>query len=169
MQRRVKSKDFCGKGCVVVFLALTFFISAAMAQQTVPAAGGDARGSQGSVSYSLGQTFFTTHYGTQGSVAPGVQQPYEITVITGVQEKDFDLAITVYPNPASHSLTLSTGNYQASGLSYLLYDLHGSILESSNITATLTHIEVGHLPHATYFVKILDGQKGIKTFRIVKN
>jgi hypothetical protein len=42
-----------------------------------PQAGGEATGSGGSVSYSVGQVVYTTNTGINGSVAQGVQQPYE--------------------------------------------------------------------------------------------
>ena len=58
-----------------VILAFTFSISSTSAQETIPASGGDAKGSGGSVSYSVGQLFYRIYPGTNGSVAEGVQQP----------------------------------------------------------------------------------------------
>jgi hypothetical protein len=56
------------------------------AQEVIPAVGGNASGSGGSVSYSVGQVAYQTHTGTNGSVVEGVQQPYEISVLTAIEE-----------------------------------------------------------------------------------
>ena len=77
------------------------------AQETVPATGGNASGSGGSASYSIGQMVYTTNTGTNGSVAQGVQQPYEISVITGIEEaKGISLNCSAYPNPTIEFITL---------------------------------------------------------------
>ncbi|MFM2191538.1 MAG: hypothetical protein RLZZ118_495, partial [Bacteroidota bacterium] len=55
-------------------LLLLGFVLTAQAQQATTATGGDATGSGGSAAYSVGQIVYTTHTGTTGSVAQGVQQ-----------------------------------------------------------------------------------------------
>ena len=67
-------------------LLLGLGLTGVQAQTSVNATGGDASGGGGSVSYSVGQVVYTTHTGTSGSVAEGVQQPYEISVVTGLEE-----------------------------------------------------------------------------------
>ncbi|MBK6984778.1 MAG: hypothetical protein IPH32_08475 [Bacteroidetes bacterium] len=63
------------------------------AQETTDASGGNASGSGGSASYSIGQSAYNTYTGTNGSVAQGVQQPYEISIVTEVKEaKDISLS-----------------------------------------------------------------------------
>ena len=59
---------------------------ALQAQEVISSSGGNVSGSGGSVSYSVGQVVYTTNTGTNGSVAQGVQQPYEISVVTGIEE-----------------------------------------------------------------------------------
>ena len=59
----------------------------AQAQESVNAYGGDAKGSGGTVAYSVGQIVYTTHTGATGSVAQGVQQAYEISVVTGIKNE----------------------------------------------------------------------------------
>ena len=67
-------------------LLLGFGLTGLQAQTSVNAIGGDATGSGGSVSYSVGQVVYTTNKGTNGSVVEGVQQPYEILVVTAIKE-----------------------------------------------------------------------------------
>ena len=68
-------------------------LTSLQAQEAIPATGGEASGSGGSASYTVGQVVYTTNVGTNGnSVAEGVQQPYEISVVTGIPEaKDISL------------------------------------------------------------------------------
>ncbi len=66
----------------LVLLSFIASLSFSLAQEVIPASGGNATGSGGSVSYSAGQVFYLTHEGTTGSVNEGAQQPYEISAIT---------------------------------------------------------------------------------------
>ena len=54
-------------------LLLLFSTIQLHAQETVPATGGDATGSGGTSSYTVGQVVCTTNTGSNGSVAQGVQ------------------------------------------------------------------------------------------------
>ena len=95
-----------------VFLICAFCsISMTYAQQTVPASGGDAVGSGGSSSYTVGQVMYTTNTGANGSVAQGIQQPYEISTLVGLEVTDINLELTAYPNPTNNVIHLSIGNY----------------------------------------------------------
>jgi hypothetical protein len=143
------------------------------AQESVNATGGDASGSGGSVSYSVGQVVYTTNIGANGSVAQGVQQPYEISVVTGIEEaKGINLSVTAYPNPTTDYLTLSidaSTTLSIQSMSYQLYDMNGKLLQSEKITGNQTSIVMSNLVPATYFVKVTEGNKEVKTFKIIKN
>jgi hypothetical protein len=52
-------------------------------QNTISSAGGNAKGSGGSASFTVGQIFYTKLSGTNGSVVQGIQQPYEISISKG--------------------------------------------------------------------------------------
>ncbi|NMB53028.1 MAG: T9SS type A sorting domain-containing protein [Bacteroidales bacterium] len=141
-----------------------------LAQESVNVTGGNASGSGGSVSYSLGQVVYTSNTETGGSVAPGVQQPYEIWVTTAIEEAiGIKLLVTAYPNPTTDHLILSIDEFDISNLSYQLYDMQGKLFRNEKITSNLTSIAMSNLVAATYFVKVIQGNKEIKTFKIVKN
>ena len=76
------------------------------AQDAVPATGGEATGTSGTASYSVGQVVYTTNTGTTGSVAQGVQQPYDISITVGINEMPISLEWSVYPNPTTGFLTV---------------------------------------------------------------
>ena len=169
--RKRKERKVNNIGTTILFV-LTFSISVVSAQEGINATGGDAMGNGGSASYSVGQVFYQTHTGTNGSVAEGVQQPYEISIVTGIEQTAINLAISAYPNPTTDYLTLqvdvlTTLNIHA--MSYQLYDMNGKILQSKKITGNDTIIIMSNLVPSTYFVRVIEGNKEVKTFKIIKN
>jgi len=151
-------------------LLLGLGLTGLYAQTAVPATGGNASGSGGSVSYSVGQVVYTTNTGANGSVTQGVQQPFEISVITGLEEaKGISLSVSAYPNPTTDFLNLKVENYDNTNLSYQLFDISGKLLESKKITGNHTSIVMSNLVPATYFVKVTESNKEVKTFKIIKN
>jgi hypothetical protein len=149
-------------------IALIFSVGL-YAQQTVPATGGDATGAGGSSSYTVGQVVYTTNTGSTGSVAQGVQQPYEIYTSVGIEVTEINLELVAYPNPTNNELTLNIGNYNNEKLSYQLYDMQGKLLDSKQVVNISTTIVMQDLPVSTYLLNILDNKSLIKTFNIIKN
>jgi len=153
-----------------VFLLLGLSLTGLNAQQAVPAAGGNDSGSGGSVTYTVGQVLYITNFATNGSVAHGVQQPYEISVVNGLEEANgINLICSVYPNPAVDLLILKIENYDTKKLSYQLYNSNGKLLENKKITCNKTSISIGNYTSSTYFLKLTDNNKEIKVFKIIKN
>ena len=153
-----------------VVLLLGLGLTGLQAQESINATGGDASGSGGSASYSVGQVVYITNTGTNGSVAQGVQQPFEISVVTAIEEvKGINLSVSAYPNPTTDYLTLSIEELEISNLSYQLYDINGSLLQNEKITGNQTRIAMSNLVPANYFVKVIQESKVVKTFKIIKN
>jgi hypothetical protein len=155
--------------------AIFFFfigIGGLQAQETVPASGGNATGSGGSSSYTVGQVVYTTNTGTNGSISQGVQQPFEISIVTGVDETTINLEMAVYPNPTTNFLSLkvdASTSLNNQNLSYQLFDLQGKVIENKRVTASNTTIRMEALPKAIYFLKVIKDQQLIKTFKVIKN
>jgi hypothetical protein len=141
-----------------------------IAQNTIPATGGNGSGSGGSLSYTVGQIVYTTNTGTNGSSAQGVQQPYEISVVTSVKEAlDISIEFVVYPNPATDFIKLNIKNYEVDNLSYQLYDINGNLLQNNKVEGNETNISMQTLTPSTYILRVTDNNKVIKTFKIIKN
>ena len=154
-------------------LLLSFGLTGLQAQESVNATGSNASGGGGSVSYSVGQVVYTTNTGINGTVAQGVQQAFEISVVTGLEEaKGINLSVMAYPNPTTDYLTLSIGastTLSNQSMSYQLYDMNGKLLQNEKITGNQTSIAMSNLVPANYFVKVIQGNKEVKTFKIIKN
>jgi hypothetical protein len=143
---------------------------ATQAQNAIPAAGGNASGSGGSVSYSIGQVAFKTFSGTTGTVAQGVQQPYEISIVTSIANTEgITLEYKVYPNPARGFIILAIKPYNNENLRYRLYDLTGILLQDKKVESEETEILMVNFSSAIYFLKVIKDNQEVKVFKIVKN
>ncbi len=139
------------------------------AQESINTAGGDASDSGGSLSWSVGQIVCSTNTGTNGSLVEGVQQPFEISVVTAIdQAKGINLLVTAYPNPTTDYLTLEVEDFEISSLNFQMYDIQGKVLQSEKITGSRTSIVMSNLEPATYFVKVIQGDQEVKIFKIIK-
>ena len=151
-----------------VFL-IVFGLSGLQAQEAVLATGGDASGSGGSVSYSVGQLVYTTNTGTTGTVAQGVQQPYEISAITGIEETGIGLEMSAYPNPATEFVKLKIESEKFGNLTYQLYDINGKLLSTKKLTKDETNINMSRYKPSVYFLKVIADNHVVKSFKIIKN
>jgi len=148
-------------------LFFLFGIGVIHAQESTVTSGGEATGTGGEASYSVGQVVYTTNTGNNGSVAQGVQQPYEISTTVGVNETTINLELSVYPNPTTNYLTLKVEDNTQ--LSYKLYDLNGEVLKSNAVNSVSSQISLEELPSAIYFLNVIKDNQIIKAFKIIKN
>ena len=150
---------------LILLMAFVALIGAkANAQTAVATAGGEA----GTVSYTVGQVFVDVATSDKGSVAPGVQQAYEITIVeVGVADRLVTLEAAVYPNPVTDRLVLRVDD-TATALRYILTDANGRAIATDNIVDAQTGIEMGNLAQGVYFLRVDDGNAAVRTFKVVK-
>lgn len=152
-------------------LLLIIGLSNIQAQEATTTAGGEANGSGGSLSYTVGQTVYSTQTGTSGnSVFQGIQLPYEIFIASGIAEaQGINLSVSAYPNPTIDYLTLKVENYETANLQYQVFNINGKLLQVTKATGQKTVIEMAGFISANYFVKVIDNKKEIKAFKIIKH
>lgn len=143
--------------------------TAAFGQKATVAGGGDASGSGGSVSYSIGQVDYISVSGTGGSVLQGNQQPFEISLITGFDVKTITLDFVVYPNPTADNLTLKVSGNEYHNLHYALLSIDGRLIQKLDVTNEITNISLGELAKGAYIVIVSNENKTIKSYNIIKN
>ena len=158
------------KNTILFFLSFlfSFSIKAQTSHQVLSASGGDATGSGGSVAYSVGQIVYTTSTGTTGSLAQGVEQAYEIYSV-GIKETSLNISLSIFPNPTSDFLTLEVDDYNNETLSFDLLDEQGKLILSEQITNQETQVAMSNLARGSYFINIVQSNKKIQTFKIIKN
>ena len=139
------------------------------AQDAVVASGGNSQSPAGSVSYSVGQVSYQTSVGSTGSVSPGVQQPFEITVVTTFDEsKNIVLSVSAFPNPTTNYLQLNVESELVKNGSFQLFDANGKMVQTEKLLNTETQIDMSNNVPSSYFLKVLQGDKEVKTFKILK-
>lgn len=157
----------------IVFISFLFFslfnTSCFYAQSNVVTSGNDINGVGGTVSFTVGQIDYTTKNSSSGIVTEGVQQPFEILVITGIENTTVHLQAIAYPNPTVNQLTLRIDEAGYMSISYILTDLNGKILEEKKINAISTEIQTKELAMGVYFLKVVSDNKEVKVFKIIKN
>lgn len=158
---------------LIVFLLFRLCLAGVQAQETIPAAGGDASGIEGSASYSVGQVVFTTITGIDGIARQGVQQPFDITVSKGSENTlKFRTLCSVYPNPVTDQLRLrieSKDEIPFSTLSYRLYNSDGKLIQKKNVANSETLIPMKNLKPSAYILQVLNNKQAISEFTIIKN
>ena len=138
------------------------------AQENIPASGGNATGSGGSSSYSVGQLVYTTSTGSGGTIAQGVQQSFELITLSNPELTTVNLRAVTYPNPTSDYIILNISDSSLSNLSYNLYDVAGKLISNGAITNSETQIKMQHLNSAIYFLKVNQNSAELKSFKIIK-
>jgi hypothetical protein len=142
-----------------------------MAQESVLSASNNATGTGGTVSYSVGQVAYNTNTGTTGTTMEGVQQPYEILFLDGIEAgRGISLECIVYPNPASACVKLKIENYRTIGvtLNCRLTNMNGLLLRDMNISGDETIIPADDLAPATYLLTIFGDGIAWQTYKIIK-
>lgn len=143
--------------------------SLTQAQESINTTGGNATGSGGNVSYSIGQVVYTTNTGSNGSVAQGVQQPYEILTV-GLNENEPKISLSVFPNPVADNLILQVNELEQSTLIFQLCDAQGKQISKGQVTSKQTQINTASLSTATYFIYVVNQEnQKVQTFKIIKN
>jgi hypothetical protein len=157
-----------------LILCIAFLIGLGLhglkAQETIIPTGGDATGSGGSMSHSIGQIFVDSQSsGTDDSVNQGVQQPIELFTL-GLEEDLLLIASTkVFPNHTSNKIQVRLELEDLSNLSYQIYDINGKLLQSKEILEFTTEVQLSQFPNSVYFLKIIRNNNLLKTFKILKN
>jgi hypothetical protein len=150
-----------------ILLVISLGLTKLNAQEAVTASGGNASGSGGSISYTVGQVVYTSSNSSSGSISQGVQQPYEISVISGIENLQ-GITLIAYPNPTTNNLTLNIENKEEKQFVASLFDINEKLLSKQVITNNETTIPMEQFSVSTYFLKVFDGKKEIKTFKIIK-
>jgi len=144
------------------------FSTALCAQESVNSASINTSSSVGSVTSSIGQTFYETAISSTGSVAPGVQQAYEITSHLGIDVTEINLSLAIYPNPTQDILNLKVDFSDYNKYHYQLTDSSGKLITSKSINLEKTSISMTAYPAAVYYLKVMKGSKSIKVFKVLK-
>jgi hypothetical protein len=135
-------------------------------QENTVTSGGSVSNATGSVSYTIGQVFYSSAEGENGSINQGVQQPYTAEIITGIELREITLQL--FPNPTSELAILKVEPELIGLLSFSMYDESGRLILSSPMNNLENPIQLSGNSSGIYFLNVLDSSQVIKSFRIIK-
>lgn len=146
-----------------------FWTVGAFSQESANSAGGDASGSGGTVSYSIGQTVYTSHPSASGTLNQGVQQPFEFFTL-GINRPEQSISLSIFPNPTSVNLTLQISDLLNLNWSYHIFDLNGKLVLTGPIRTEETLIDTSLLPRASYFLQVSNQENDqTQSFKFIKS
>lgn len=159
------------KRILTSFYFLTLSLSGLWSQQSVHASGGNASGTGGTVSYSIGQVAYASASSDAGQVNQGVQQA-NLVIMVGQNDPVADVTVGFYPNPVHNDafLSLESGHdgLNTADLSYVLFSVYGTLIQEKEISRNITAVPMDHLPDGVYLLRVIHDQKTIHTFKVVK-
>ena len=135
-------------------------------QENTVTSGGSVSNATGSVSYTIGQVFYSSAEGENGSINQGVQQPYTAEIITGIELREVTLQL--FPNPINELAILKVEPELVGLLSYSMYDESGRLILSSPMNNLENPIQLSGNSNGIYFLNVQDSNQIIKSFRIIK-
>lgn len=155
---------------VCIFFCLVLNMGTANAQNSTVSMGGTVIGSDGTISYSIGQIAVQIVSDGTFTVSEGVQQPYEIMVIGVDAYPNITLCAKLYPNPTSGLVVLAVEGMELSSekIEGNLMDLQGKILKQLIINEENTTLDISDMPAGTYMLTLRQKGELLKTFKIVK-
>jgi hypothetical protein len=151
-----------------ILFFLTIIPSFTIAQQNGVASGGDYNGSNGTVSFSIGQIDYLHISNTNGNVYQGVQQPYQI-LNNSVNESDFDFNLSIGPNPFFDILNIEADFTKMKEVEGYITDQNGKIVKERQKLSMDNTFELGDLASGNYFLNIENQQILLKSYKIIKN
>jgi hypothetical protein len=154
---------------ITLLAVLSFATQLIYTQETNSVSGGEVTGVGGSVSYTVGQTLYTTHTSEAGSLHQGIQQAFEFVTLSNPELTAVTLNAVTYPNPTTDFIILTLKDANLTGLSYVMVDLLGRLVNKGTIATFETKIGMKSLPIGVYILRVQQNNQALKTFKIIKN
>ncbi|MEA2106001.1 MAG: T9SS type A sorting domain-containing protein [Bacteroidota bacterium] len=155
---------------LVVCLLCGYTFSQSISSQVIASAGEYSETSEIIVSWTLGEIAIETLESSTVILSQGFQQGYyEITSIEKLLENN--VAIKVYPNPATDYIYISFESDEIKSVVIELYDLEGKIiLKGKRYHSEGPYkINLSGLSSSQYFLRISElSGKTVETFKIIK-
>ncbi|MFN5135263.1 MAG: T9SS type A sorting domain-containing protein [Chitinophagaceae bacterium] len=153
-----------------LLFAIQFFCTFNLfAQNNTVSGGGEFAGSTGSVTFSVGQIAYTSVTGANATMIQGLQQPFELLIITNLREPSTTFNAHIYPNPAQNQIIISVVSERYKNLRYVLMDLNGRIIGADKIIQQTSFLDISQLNTGTYFLRLISNEIQVQIFKIIKN
>ncbi|WP_205727641.1 T9SS type A sorting domain-containing protein [Flavobacterium crocinum] len=139
--------------------------------ETIIPSGSSATGSSGTVTYSIGQVFYT-YIGVESvyNVAQGIQHQEKDSSLDTPDIEKPTTQIVAFPNPTIDYVNISMTGLELEGQkSYKLYDIQGRLLKQNVINQTEAQVSFNYLSPSIYILVVYNNSQILKSFKIIKN
>ena len=152
------------KKIIILTIGILYTLSVSgqqLSHEVISSAGDYFKGSNATLSWTIGEAVIETFNGTNCILTQGFQQPF--ISVTGIKKlEDKNLEIKVFPNPASDFLNVRFIATEKIDLIIELIDLNGKVLLNEEIVTDqlIKQINFTHFKSGSYFLRIrkTDGQ-----------
>lgn len=138
---------------------------------TIITSGNNSTGSSGTVTYSIGQVFYTYIGESVYNVAQGIQHE-ESQENLGANDDLLKVKteISIYPNPTTDFVNINMKGFELENgqTSYQLYDLNGRLIEQNTINQDEMKISLNNLNSSIYIIQVSVKNEVYKSFKIIK-
>jgi hypothetical protein len=155
--------------CMV--LSISFNVRAqSVKRQCISSYGSTALTGSNTFMQTIGQPYSTTaSYVSTVSVTQGFQQPviFKVQPISNRLKKS--LNVSVYPNPAIYSVTISSGELIENAIVRVM-DANGKLILNSNVPQLQTHkVECSMWTNGNYIITVSDKNQNKSTLKLTIN
>jgi hypothetical protein len=140
-----------------------------LSQQEIVAGGGYTHEDVGSVSFTIGQSFYKPIENDQFQLSLGIQQVFTVTTVGTINYNPFPISIQVFPNPTMYHLQVQVDGEMQENLAYQITNVQGSQIANGTIEMNELQLDCSHWTSGIYFLQIVKNGKLIQHFKIIKN
>ncbi len=134
--------------------------------ELVSSAGESFNNTSYQLDWSIGEGTTATHSAGDYVITQGLHQGSY--VITSVEDLALDINISVYPNPTTDLINL-TSFQNLTGLAVIVTNINGKILQQTEVTNEVEQLNFSNYENGIYFLTIKQKNQLIKSFKIIKN
>lgn len=130
--------------------------------------GGEVNGDGGNISYTGGLPAYISHDNAKGRLDEGIQRPYELVIISDVEDARIQLQMQAYPNPTQGMLYLYIDNDFVMPFTVKLYSLQGELLYQKKLSESITELSLESYVTGTYVLQVVQNSQTISSYKIIK-
>ncbi len=95
-----------------------------------------------------------------------VVDPILCSPVTGIEQRDPEFGVKVYPNPANTTVYVDV-NQADKSTKVLIYNLQGQLIHTQAVSSRITPVNIADFTNGLYILKV-ESEKGVSTNKFIK-
>lgn len=163
--KKVKQYYIIKSNLVFGILLLVFQGIDVQAQEVISTSGGSYKNSTTTIDFSVGELMISTLSTNQVVVTQGFHQSFKATITT-LEPSNFPIEVSVFPNPTSDYINISTEDF-SDEIAYRLYNINGVLISQGTFSKN-TKLSINSYTKGFYQLLLTNSnQQLIQTFKIL--